>query len=302
MNQQTVTIRLEEIVGPEQRPEKIAGGFHFTEGPIWNPREECLIFSDIIGNTMYRWHRKSGVAIFRQPSHMANGNTYDMEGRILTCEHATSRVSRSDGDGSYEVLVSHYKGLELNSPNDIVVRSDGSIYFTDPNSGRGPRYGIEREQQLAFQGVYRLDPETGSLILLIDDFSKPNGLCFSPDETRLFINDTDHQHIRVFDVNADGTIGNGRVWAKTSGSAPGVADGMKFDQAGNLYCCGSGGIHVFNSRGDLLGVIKTEEVAANFSWGGTDMCDLFITANTSLYRLRVNIPGYIQSLSSARQS
>jgi len=223
---------------------------------------------------------------------MANGNTLDREGRLVTCEHATSRVSRRDGGGHYEVLASHFHCCELNSPNDIVVKSDGSIYFTDPNSGRGEIYGVARPQELENQGVYRLDPDNGELTLLVDDFCKPNGLCFSLDESVLYINDTDQQHIRAFDVNEFGEIVNGRLWATVSGDEPGVADGMKVDSLGNLYCCGSGGIHVFDPTGTRMGIIATPELAANFAWGGDSLDDLYITATHSIYRLRMKLAGY----------
>jgi gluconolactonase len=283
---------LDEILEAGSPIEKIAGGFQFVEGPAWHPGLKELVFSDIIGNTMYRWSAITGVSEFRKPSNMANGNTWDKQGRLLSCEHAASCVSRIGSNGSYEVLASHFNGYELNSPNDIVVSKDGTIFFTDPNSGRGPRYGLEREQQLGFQGVYKLDADTRELTLLVDDFSKPNGLCFSRDESRLFINDTDRQHIRVFDVKNDFSIYNSRVWASTDGDKPGVADGMKIDSAGNLYCCGSGGIHVFGPNATPLGVIETPEVAANFTWGGETLTEMFITASQSVYRLRVKVPGY----------
>lgn len=283
---------LASIFAAGSRLEQVATGFKFIEGPAWQAEQETLYFSDIIGNTQYRWSAKNGVAVFRKPSNMANGNTWDREGRLLSCEHATSRVSRIDASGNYEILASHYQGRELNSPNDIIVSRNGNIFFTDPNSGRGPRYGVEREQQLDFQGVFKLDVVSGELTLLADDFVLPNGLCFSQDETRLFVNDTRRQHIRVFDVLPDQTIDGSRVWASTDGDLPGVADGMKLDSAGNLYSSGSGGIHVFDPGGVRLGVIRTPEVAANFTWGGEGLTDLLITATSSLYRLRVNIPGY----------
>jgi gluconolactonase len=222
---------------------------------------------------------------------MANGNTFDRQGRLLTCEHATSRVTRTGQDGSVEVLATHYDGQELNSPNDIVVKGDGRIYFTDPNSGRGARYGVEREQELLFQGVYCLNPDSGVLQLLVDDFSKPNGLCFSPDEKQLFVNDTDRGHIRVFDVQHDGAIADGRVWATVEGDGIGVADGMKVDQAGNLYCAGPGGIHLYDAEANALGVICVPEHTTNLAWGDDDLHSLYVTAATSLYRLRVQVPG-----------
>ena len=200
--------RMLQIV-PNLELERIASGFVFTEGPVWDVASGSLIFSDIIGNCLYRWSSRQGLSIFRRPSNMANGNALDRSGRLLTCEHATSRVTRTHHDGRIEVLASHYAGRELNSPNDIVVKSDGAIYFTDPTSGRSARYGVERPQQLPFQGVYRIDPDSGDVTLLVDDFEKPNGLCFSRDEQKLFINDTARGHIRVFDVRSDGTLEGG---------------------------------------------------------------------------------------------
>jgi gluconolactonase len=283
---------LDAIVEAGSTPQQLLSGFKFVEGPAWHPQTRELVFSDIIGDKLYRWSERDGLGVLRQPSHMGNGNAWDREGRLLTCEHATSRISRSGPGGRYEVLVSHYQGLELNSPNDIVVKRDGSLYFTDPNSGRGRRYGVPRRQQLEFQGVYCLHPETAELALLADDFAKPNGLCFSKDESLLFVNDTDRQHIRVFDASDDG-ISGGHVWADTAGTAPGVADGMKIDSAGNLYCCGSGGIHVFDPDARRIGIIATPEVAANFTWGGDDLTDLYITATHSVYRLRMKVPGHL---------
>ena len=223
--------RLLEVLDADSRLETVAEGFEFIEGPIWHPVDHHLIFSDIIGDAMYCWRQGEGVGLFRRPSHMANGNTYDRKGCILTCEHATSRVTRTGQNGRIEVLASHYLDKELNSPNDIVVRSDGQIFFTDPNSGRGSKYGVERAQELEFQGVYRLGPDLGVLTLLADDFEKPNGLCFSLDEKILFVNDTVRQHIRAFDVTAEGTLKNGRLWADLIGQEAGVADGMKVDSA-----------------------------------------------------------------------
>lgn len=284
---------LDAILDPGTAAEQIVTGFEFVEGPAWHQQNKLLVFSDIIGNTMYCWRENGELAEFRKPSYMANGNTWDHEGRLLTCEHATSRISRTDQNGNYEALVSHYGGCELNSPNDIVVNKDGAIYFTDPNSGRSQKYGIARYQELDFQGVFRLDPERSELTLLASDFAKPNGLCFSLDESLLFVNDTDRQHIRAFDVLDDGSIANDRVWAETGGVEPGVADGMKIDSAGNLYSCGSGGIHVFDALGSRIGIIETPEVAANFTWGGNALTDMYITATHSVYRLRVKVPGHV---------
>ncbi|RLT41996.1 MAG: SMP-30/gluconolactonase/LRE family protein [Chloroflexi bacterium] len=284
--------RLTQVVAADARIEQIATGFKFTEGPIWHPYDKHLTFSDIIGNAIHRWSATDGLTDFRRPSRMANGNTYDSQGRILTCEHASSRVARSDsaGDG-YEVLASHYAGKELNSPNDIVVKSDGSVYFTDPPFGRIVPWGVARAQKLDFAGVYRLDTASGALTLLVDDFAGPNGLCFSLDEKRLFVNDTMRGHIRVFDVQADGTLANGRVWAELKGEGSGAPDGMKVDQAGNLFSCGPGGVYVFDSSANCLGLVRPPEGCANFTWGDDDLRSLYITAGTSVYRVRVLVPG-----------
>jgi len=282
--------RFIDIVSPEAVLETVVDGFKFIEGAIWHPGRKEIIFSDIIGDTIYRWTKTNGLSVFRKPSNMANGNVYDRQGRMLTCEHATSQVTRTEADGEITILASHYEGKELNSPNDIVTKRDGSIFFTDPASGRTEKFGVLREQELDFQGVYRLDDQ-GILTLLLDDFSKPNGLCFSLDEKHLFINDTDHNHIRIFDVNHDGTLSNGKIWAELEREGIGVADGMKIDQAGNLYCCGPGGIHVFDQVGVYLGIIKIPEQAANFNWGDEDLSSLYICASTTLHRIRVNTPG-----------
>ncbi|MBX3050132.1 MAG: SMP-30/gluconolactonase/LRE family protein [Caldilineaceae bacterium] len=284
--------RLTQIVAADAVIQQIASGFQFTEGPIWHPYEKHLTFSDIIGNTIHRWGAADGLSDFRRPSQMANGNTYDSQGRILTCEHASSRVSRSNADGSgYEVLASHYAGKEFNSPNDIVVKSDGAVYFTDPPFGRNVPWGTARECDLDIQGVYRLEPDSGRVTLLVDDFVGPNGLCFSLDETRLFVNDTMQGHIRVFDVQADGTLTNGRLWADVTGEADGVPDGMKVDSTGNLFSCGPGGVHIFDADANDLGVIRVPESCANFTWGDDDLCSLYMTASTSVYRVQVKVPG-----------
>jgi len=283
---------LTRIVSPDSEIEVVATGFQFLEGPAWHTVERHLTFSDIPGDTMYRWRSDAGVTVFRVPSHKANGNTYDGQARLLTCEHATSRVVRQETDGRVTVLASHYRGQELNSPNDIVVKRDGSIYFSDPNFGRRPtRYGVPRPQQLSFQAVFRLDAHTGDLTPVADDLDQPNGLCFSLDEKRLFVNDSPRRHIRVFDVQPDGTLANGRVWAETTGDGVGGPDGMKLDSAGHLYCCGPGGIHVFDQDAHCLGVIRMPEQTANFCWGDDDLQSLFICASTALYRIRVQVSG-----------
>jgi len=282
--------RFADIVAPDAACEKVAGGFLFIEGPLWDARSGSLLFSDIPGNEIRRWDG-AAVTSFRKPSHMSNGLAWDREGRLLACEHATSRVTRTESDGRITVLASHHAGKELNSPNDIVVRSDGGIYFTDPGYGRMEYYGVKRPEQLGFRGVYRADPGGGAPTLLADDFAQPNGICFSADERRLFVNDTERGHIRAFDVRDDGTLAGSKVWATVAGEGPGAPDGMKIDSAGNLFCTGPGGIQVFDRSAACIGVIAVPEGAANFCWGGKDLRELFITATTSLYRLRVLVPG-----------
>lgn len=282
--------RMRHIVGDDVSLEQVAGGFEFIEGPVWHPREGFLIFSDIAGDRMLRWSADQGISTFRMPSGMANGNAYDQSGRLITCEHATSRVSQTDLNGAITTLADRYEGSSLNSPNDVVVKTDGSIYFTDPTFGRNEYFGVPRDPELSFQGVYRID-STGKLSLLVGDFAQPNGLCFSLDEGLLFVNDTERMHIRVFPLLPNGLLGDGSVWGVTEGDGEGAPDGMKIDSEGNLYCCGQGGIHVFDPEAVCLGVIRTPEVSANFTWGDEDLRSLFICASTGLYRIRVKIPG-----------
>ena len=291
MNVEIRDERFRQVVGYDAPVEELAGGFDFTEGAVWNHVEGHLIFSDMPGNVMRKWTATDGIQVFRQPSNMANGNTYDRQGRLITCEHATSRVTRTEHDGSITVLAAHHDGKELNSPNDVIVKGDGSIYFSDPSFGRMEYYGVARDVELDVRGVYRLDPVSGDLRLLVHDFDQPNGLTFSLDERQLFINDTMRAHIRVFDVDDDGGLSNGRVWAELTGDREGLADGMKIDSEGNLYTAGPGGVQVFAPDATCLGVIHVPQGVANFTWGDADLRSLFINAGTSLYRTRVHVPG-----------
>lgn len=279
------------ILDPDGELERLASGFLFTEGPLWNAEDESLLFSDMPGDHIRRWSAAAGVTTYRKPSNMANGLAYDRRGNLLACEHATSRVTLTDSSGQTRAIATHYGGKELNSPNDIVCAPDGSVYFTDPPYGRVEFYGVPREQELDFQGVFRVGGDPGSPQLLVDDFEAPNGLCFSLDGRRMFINDTARGHIRVFDVKGDGSLAGGEVWAETNGDGIGGADGLKIDSAGNVYSTGPGGLHMFNTEGVSLGVIKMPEMAANFTWGGSDYRSLFIAASTSLYRIRMKTPG-----------
>jgi len=282
--------RLRAIVDADASFDKLATGFRFTEGPVWHAGGQFLLFSDMPDDHLRRWSAADGISTFRKPCHKSNGLTYDRQSRLLVCEHATSRVTRTESDGRSTTLASHWQGKELNSPNDIICGSDGAIWFSDPTYGRVDVFGLKREVELPFRGFYRIAPD-GTLSLGADDFGQPNGLCFSADERRLFVNDTERQHIRVFDVAADGTVKGGTVWAETKGEGGGAPDGMKIDSRGNLYCCGPGGIHVFAADATSLGVIRTPERVANFCWGDADLQSLLITASTSLYRIRLKVAG-----------
>jgi len=274
----------------EERPElqvsdlkQLATGFQFTEGPVWHPGG-YLIFSDIRGDTIYSL--KDGKAeVFRRPSGNSNGLTLDTGGRVVACEHGNRRVSLTLKTGEVVALATHYKGKRLNSPNDVVVKSDGSIYFTDPP------YGVRKEdRQLDFQGVYRIGPD-GALTLLADDFSAPNGLAFSPDEKVLYVDDSERHWVRAFGVREDGSLANGHVFARLEGPDEGVPDGMKVDEKGNVYVAGPGGVWVFDSGGKHLGTIRTPEVAANVAFGGDDDQTLYVTARHSVYSVRVKYAG-----------
>jgi gluconolactonase len=289
--------RLFDLVDREARVEKLATGFTFTEGPLWNKAGRYLLFSDMPADIRRRWTEDQGVVEVANPSNKGNGMTYDADGRLLVCEHATSSLVRMDPDGTgsgREVLASHYDGNELNSPNDVVVADDGSIYFSDPWYGRMPVFGVERERELGFQGVYRLEPGGGDPQLLVDDFEQPNGLCFSPDESLLYINDTPRAHIRVFDRRPDGTIANGRMFFDNIGSGvieEGIPDGMKCDELGNVYVTGPDGVWVITPEGEHLGVLEVPEVVGNLNWGGDDWKELYMPSSTSLYRIRMKVTG-----------
>ena len=282
--------RLLGLVDAEAVVEQLATGCQFTEGPLWHAAERFLLFSDIPANKMRRWDADAGMTVFRDPSGKSNGLTYDKGGHLIACEHANRRVSRTTADGQVITIASHYEGKRLNSPNDVVVKSDGSIYFTDPPYGLSAAYGVESEKELDFQGVYRLSPNGGTLTLLVDDFDRPNGLCFSPDESILYINDTERMHVRAFDVQPDGTIANGRVFGVEEGDT-GKPDGMKADVQGNVYLTGPDGIWVFAPDGTHLGIILVPERAANLAWGGDAWKSLFITASTSVYRVECKVVG-----------
>ena len=280
-----------DIVPKSSKLEKIATGFMFTEGPVWDASQGCLFFSDIPANKMRKWTKAKGAELIREPSGKSNGLTLDKQGRLIACEHANRRVSRTEKDGKVVAIADKYNGKKLNSPNDVVVKSDGSIYFTDPPYGLTAEFGNLGEQELPFQGVYRLSADGKTLTLLIDDFDRPNGLAFSPDESLLYIDDTARVHVRVFDVQPDGTIANGRIFADLKSDAEGNVDGMKIDSEGNAYVTGPGGVSILDPSGKKLGIIEMPEVSANVGWGEDDWKTLFITASSSVYKIRLNIAG-----------
>lgn len=273
--------------------EQLCTGFRFAEGPIWNQAEQCLYFSDMPGDVRRRWSAKDGVVEVRNPSNKCNGMTYDGAGNLYVCEHVTSSLVLERPDGARQVLATHWEGKELNSPNDVVVRSDGSVYFTDPTYGRMPGFGLERKQDLNFQGVYRVLLDR-KLHREADDFGQPNGLCFSPDETILYVNDSSRAHIRAFDVAPDGRLSGSRVFADGIGKGDydeGVVDGMKCDELGNVYVTGPRGIWVIGPQGKLLGVIRMPEIAGNLNWGGRDWNELYCACSTSMFRVRMRVRG-----------
>jgi gluconolactonase len=257
----------EQVLASASELRCIADGFEFTEGPTWH--QGGLVFSDIPADTIYRWEEGKGHFVWRRPSHNANGNTVDREGRLVTCEHGTRRVTRTERDGSITVLADSYKGRKLNSPNDVVVRSDGTIWFTDPP------YGIKPEQvEQSANYVFRLDPGAAEPTPLASDFSMPNGLAFSPEETTLYVADSDTgiHHIRRFRVTDEAGLSGGEVLATIDTGSP---DGM----------------HVFGPQGDLLGKIKTPETAANCAFGGAEMRTLFITARSTVWAVTLAASG-----------
>jgi gluconolactonase len=290
---------LHELVAADAPIERVAGGLTFTEGPVW--RGHYLLFSDIPNKRIVRWRRlPEGPELTTYALGMSNGLTLDRQGRVLAAEHDGRRVTRVADDGGRTVLAERFQGKRLNSPNDIVVKSDGAVYFTDPPYAVQPSTpGVPRPanwwtapipgKEQSVHGVYRLAPD-GGLQLVVDDFALPNGLAFSPDESVLYIDDSAHKHIRAFSVRPDGTLTGGRILLDMASEDPGVPDGLKVDRQGNVFCTGPGGVWVCRANGALLGRIVLPELPANLAWG-EDGSVLFLTARTSVYRLPTRTRG-----------
>ncbi len=285
---------LERIVSSGQNIEKLGDGYGGgdgpAEGPLWWKEGSYLLFSDIHNNRRMKWAQGQGVTLFQEPTNRANGLTRDLQGRLLAAEHDSRRVTRQEPDGSITVVANSFNGQRLNRPNDVIVKSDGAIYFTDPWTSPLPR----EQWDLTFSGVYRVTPDLGTLTLLVGDFIVPNGLAFSPDESVLYINDTRKGHIRAFDMLPNGTLAiqSERVFADLSGDRPGVPDGMKVDVEGNVYCGGSGGVWVLDPSGKHLGTIAHGETATtNVAFGGDDWKTLFFTSRNTLGSVQCKIAG-----------
>ncbi len=286
---------LERIVLPNQELEELGSGYDLAEGPIWYRNGGYLLFSEIDKSRRHKWTLQEGVTLFKEPTGHANGLTRDLQGRLLACETSNRRVAREEPDGTTTAVAGTYQGKRLNGTNDVVVKSDGSIYFTDPGA---PAPGMS----LDFSGVYRVSPDLGEITLLVRDFIVPNGLAFSPDESILYVDDsfrfpsTAHKrgHIRAFDVLPNGmlALSSDRIFCELTGPHPGVPDGMKVDVEGNVYCTGPGGVWVIDSSGKHLGTILTgAHQTTNCGWGGDDLRTLFITTWHGLFRIQLQIPG-----------
>ncbi|WP_188345742.1 SMP-30/gluconolactonase/LRE family protein [Phyllobacterium sp. 628] len=289
---------MQELLIPGAKLEKLWTGAIWGEGPVW--WNDCSVtWSDIPNNRMLRWSPGEGTTTYRSPSNHSNGHTRDREGRLVSCEHSGRRISRTEADGTVVTLVDSIDGKRLNSPNDVVVKSDGTIWFSDPPYGIMSDYeGVAADSEIGANHVYRFDPATNTITIASDDFEKPNGLAFSPDESLLYISDTSrshdpdgNHHIRVFDVRDGWKLENGRVFAVIE---PGLADGFRLDVHGNVFTSSGDSIQVFAPDGTRLGKILVPEVISNCTFGGPARNELFITASTSLYRINLATSGSVR--------
>ncbi len=301
MNAETHIIldpRFRSLIFGHTRLEKLYTGCRWAEGPAYFAAGRYLVWSDIPNDRLLRYDECNGeVSVFRHPSHNENGHTVDHQGRLISCEHRGRCVSRTEHDGSRTVLASHYQGKKLNSPNDVVVKSDGTIWFTDPTYGIDTEYeGDMAESEIGASNVYRLDPANGALDIVVSDLLKPNGLAFSPDETLLYVVDTGNTHdasvtpkICVYPVAGDGArVGEGRVFSETD---CGLYDGLRVDTRGHVWTSAGDGVHCIHPDGTLIGKVPVPEIVANVCFGGRKRNRLFICGQTSLYSLYVNAHG-----------
>jgi gluconolactonase len=304
---------LDALIAPGTELQRLGEGYEFTEGPVWSTADQALYFSDIPGDVRWKWTEAGGMEVVRTPCDKANGLVLDLDGELIACDQVTSRVVRYRRDGGTDLLAFHHRGAYLNSPNDIVVRgADGALYFTDPDYGRWNDWIGQERTRDRFCGLYRVPAHGGTgeaeLLVAEDEFDHPNGLCFSPDESLLYVNDTPRAHIKVFDVAADGTLGPARIFAEGVGMTQaeadaataglseaeahrllhnaGSLDGMKIDERGNLWTSGPGGLWVFAPDGELLGRHPAPEVIGNLTWGGADLHTLFLMTTTTVHALR----------------
>jgi gluconolactonase len=270
--------------------QRLHTGCRWTEGPAYFPAGRYLVFSDIPNDRMLRFDETTGtVGVFRAPAGYTNGHTMDRQGRLISCEHGTRRVTRTEHDGSITVLADRYDGKRLNSPNDVVERADGSIWFTDPSYGIDSDYeGHQAASEIGGCHVYRIAPDTGEVRIVADDFLRPNGLAFSLDERQLYIVDARNKHIRLFDVTEDAVLSGGQVFATCDA---GTFDGIRLDDAGRVWAAAHDGVHCFDPHGTLIGKLHLPEIVSNLTFGGPKRNDLYITASSSLYALRLNVTG-----------
>ncbi len=285
---------LDNIVGSAEPINQLADGVGGdngpAEGPLWWKEGGYLLFSDINDNRRMKYTPGQGTVEFKKPTNGANGLTRDIQGRLVACEGAGRRVIREEHDGTITVIASSFQGRRLNRPNDVVVKSDGAIYFSDPNTGNA----VPDQTDLTYAGVYRVSPDLGTITVLVNDFITPNGLAFSPDESVLYINDSRRRHIRAFDMAPNGTLArqSDRVFAELGGAEPGVPDGMKVDSAGNVYCGGSGGLWILDSRGRKLGrIVHGQPQTTNIAFGGPDWKTLYFTNWNFLGSVNLRIAG-----------
>ena len=287
-----------ELIDPAATMTEIGSGYQFSEGPAWDVRDQALVFSDIPGDARWRWTLDTGMVRVAWPTLKGNGLAFDLDGSLLVCEQTTSTVSRIRRDGLHEMIAFHHDGITLNSPNDLVVRaSDGSIYFTDPDYGRWNDWiGCKREFVREAKGVYRIPPGGGDVELVSDpaEFEQPNGLCFSPDEALLYVNDSPRGEVKVYDVAADGSLGSCRLLLGEIGRgvmAEGNVDGMECDALGNVWTSGPGGVWVIAPDGTRIGRIETPEICGSVAWGGADLRTLFLTTSKTVQMMPTLVAG-----------